>query len=89
MKNIAFEAVCKFAGSQKKLADRLGVTPGFISQVVNGRRPVPIEWCPVIEEMTGGMYLCEFLRPDVKWGVVRRTAAAAAPKMEFAQKSSS
>lgn len=78
MKNLAFEAVCKHFGSQKKLAAILGVTPGCVNHVINGRRPVPIEWCPIIEEASDHRIYCEYLRPDVKWSVVRSNAIAAA-----------
>ena len=71
MKNLAFEAVCKHFGSQKKLAEELGVSLGAISHVVNGRRPIPARWCPIIEEKSGRVFLCENLRPDIRWSVLR------------------
>lgn len=84
MKNLAFEAVCKYFGSQRKLAAVLGVTPAAIGHVANGRRPIPAEWCPIIEEATRGLYLCEFLRPDMKWSVVRRSTPDAQTKASHA-----
>lgn len=76
MKNLAFEAVTKVFGSQKNLAQALGVTPGAVWIVVHGRRPVPISWCPRIEKLTDGKIVCEQLRPDVSWDVVRQNGAA-------------
>ncbi len=76
MKNLAFEAVCRLFGSQKKLAEALGVTPGAVWIVVHGRRPIPLSWCPRVEELTNGKIVCEQLRPDVSWDVVRRNGAA-------------
>jgi len=35
---------------------------------------VPAEYCPLIEDMTGVM--CEELRPDVMWSVLRENKAA-------------
>lgn len=40
---------------------------------------VPAEWCPAVERETrarGTPILCERLRPDVPWGVLREQAAA-------------
>ena len=71
MKNLAFEAVCKHFGSQRKLAQELGVSFGAVSQVANGRRPIPSHWCPIIEEKSGRVFLCENLRPDIRWSVLR------------------
>ena len=36
------------------------------------RTRVPAEYCPLIEEATGGAVRCEDLRPDVKWAVLRQ-----------------
>lgn len=71
MKNKAFQAVCQFFGSQRKTAAALGVTPGAVNHVVSGRKRLPIAWCPRIEEATERKFLCEELRPDVKWSVLR------------------
>ncbi|MBS6615407.1 MAG: helix-turn-helix domain-containing protein [Sutterella wadsworthensis] len=75
MKNLAFEAVCQFFGSQKKLAKVLGVTPAMINHVVTCRRPIPENWCPIIERETAGRIRCEQLRPDVDWAVLRQPIA--------------
>lgn len=73
MKNLAFEAVCKFFGSQRKLARILGVSPAMVNHALYGRRPIPEHWCPLIEKETRGQILCEQLRPDVCWSVLRQT----------------
>jgi DNA-binding transcriptional regulator YdaS (Cro superfamily) len=52
-------------GNQSKLADALGVTPGFVSQWLNGVRPVPAVRCKDIEKVTNGKVKREELRPDV------------------------
>lgn len=70
MKNLAFMAVCQFFGSQTKTAQVLGVSKEMISAVVHGRRPVPIEWAPIIEEKSSGRFLCEEICPRIKWSVV-------------------
>jgi DNA-binding transcriptional regulator YdaS (Cro superfamily) len=33
---------------------------------------VPTEHCPLIEDLTEGRILCEDLRPDVRWDLVRK-----------------
>ena len=70
MKNMSFVAVCQFFGSQTKTALILGVSKGMVNQVVLGRRPMPNEWAPIIEEASGGKFLCEELAPKVKWSVI-------------------
>ena len=70
MKNLSFMAVCQFFGSQKKTAQILDVSIGMVNHVVQGRRPMPSEWAPIIEEASGGKFLCEELAPNVKWSVV-------------------
>ena len=51
-------------GSQKDLAAALGVSAGFVSHMVMGRRVVPPKYCPRIEEITGGQVTRKDLRPD-------------------------
>lgn len=52
-------------GTQRHLADALGVSPSFISQWLSGIRKVPASMCQDIEDLTGGEVKCEELRPDV------------------------
>lgn len=54
--------------------DRRNVAPWFHTE-----RPFPAEHCPKVEEATraaGQTVLCEELRPDVSWGVLRQQAGA-------------
>jgi DNA-binding transcriptional regulator YdaS (Cro superfamily) len=52
-------------GSQSALAQALGVTPQFISQLANGSRPVPAKLVRKIETATDGQVSCHDLRPDI------------------------
>lgn len=52
----------------------------------NGTRRVPAEYCPRIEEATGGAVRCEDLRPDVRWDVLRGGATAPAATAQAATK---
>jgi DNA-binding transcriptional regulator YdaS (Cro superfamily) len=60
--------------TQKEFAERLGVTPGLISQWMVGRAPVPPERAMEIERLTRGMVTRLELRPDVfgSLGIRRR-----------------
>lgn len=70
MKNLSFLAVCNYFGSQRKMAEVLHCTPGFVGHVVHGRRPMPVEWAPIIERESGGKFLAEELAPSVAWDVL-------------------
>jgi DNA-binding transcriptional regulator YdaS (Cro superfamily) len=61
----------KAVGSQRRLAEMLGVTPGAISQWLGGN--VPVERCVDIEKATAGKVSCEELRPDHadRWAYLR------------------
>lgn len=61
-------------GSQARMASLLGVTRAAVNQWKTEGRTVPAEHCPAIEEATGGAVLCEELRPDVNWSVLRKPA---------------
>ncbi|MGI9573883.1 transcriptional regulator [Alloalcanivorax xenomutans] len=52
-------------GTQKSLAERLGVDPSFVSQWISGIRKVPASMCQDIEDLTNGAVRCDELRPDV------------------------
>ena len=71
MENSTFKAVCQFFGSQRKTAAALGVTAGMVNHVAMGRRPIPARWCPQIEQASKRQFLCEELRPDIQWSVLR------------------
>lgn len=80
------DAAARVVGSQKALADLLGVTRAAVGQWKEEGRRVPAEHCPVIERETGGKVRCEELRPDVAWDVLRMQAGAeAAPEDQAAQ----
>lgn len=70
---------CAAVDGQARLGRLLGVTPGAVSQWVRGVRPVPADRAPDIERLTrehGKPVLCEELRPDVAWHVLRGTQAS-------------
>jgi DNA-binding transcriptional regulator YdaS (Cro superfamily) len=73
----AIERAIKCFGSQAAMASALGVTQPTISEWLRGERKVPTKRCPVIERETrarGVVILCEELRPDVAWSVLRAPA---------------
>ena len=57
--------------SQKQLAEKLGVTPEFVSMLVAGTRTGSIEKCILIEELTNGEVTVEDLRPQNSWNKMR------------------
>ena len=57
--------------SQKQLAEKLGVTPEFVSKLVAGKRTGSIEKCILIEELTNGEVTVEDLRPQNSWNKMR------------------
>lgn len=74
------ERACKIIGSASALAARIGVTPQFVSQLRKGA-PIPPALCPLIELATrerGEAVLCEELRSDVRWDVVRGSCVTSA-----------
>lgn len=68
----------KGRGSQRDLADKLGITPVLISQWANVLRPVPPERCVEIERATGGEVSRKDLRPDDWYKIWPELAAAPA-----------
>lgn len=71
------QRACQVCGSGTALASAINKSPQFVSQMVQGGRPVPAELCPVIERATKGAVRCEELRPDVAWSVLREQAEPA------------
>lgn len=55
---------CEILGSQAALARTVGVTPPFVSQWITGDRAVPVRFCTIIEQATGGKVTRKDLRPD-------------------------
>ncbi|MFY2845622.1 transcriptional regulator [Achromobacter ruhlandii] len=52
------------ASSAAALARHVGVSPALVYQWRTGRRPVPVEHCAAIEQVTGGDVSRRDLRPD-------------------------
>ena len=61
------EKAAEIAGSEKALADWLGVTKAAVWQWKQEGRKTPIEHCPEIERRTGGAVTCEELLPGATW----------------------
>jgi len=74
----ALSKAIEIAGSQKALADLVGVGNRTLWAWVS-RGNVPAERCPDIERATGGKVTCEELRPDLadQWAYLRGTEKAA------------
>jgi len=68
----SLEHAIRLLGSQKALADAIGVSPKTVWAWVN-RKAVPAEHCPAIERATNGAVRCEDLRPDVDWAYLRNS----------------
>jgi DNA-binding transcriptional regulator YdaS (Cro superfamily) len=72
----AIERAIKCFGSQSAMAAVLGVKQPTVSEWLRGDRQVPAERCLLIERETtarGAPVLCEELRPDMQWGVLRQS----------------
>ncbi len=54
-----------YFGNQKRLADAIGVSRGYINHIATGRRKISPKICVVIEKETKGMILRSELRPDL------------------------
>ena len=61
----------KTRGAAAELARRLNIPPVLISQWRHGTQKVPEDKCLMIESVTDGKLICEDLRPDVPWFVIR------------------
>lgn len=59
-------------GNAAKIASTIKISPVYISLWASGRRQVPAERCPDIEQATNGEVTCEEMRPDVNWIVLRK-----------------
>lgn len=73
--NDAARSAIRTLGGPTKAAKRLGIGARK-AQTIQAwlRTRVPAEWCPLLEEATrevGVPHLCEDLRPDVAWRVLR------------------
>ena len=71
------QAIAYFGGSQSTFSRAIGTNSmKVVNNWIRRNRRVPAEWCPSIEEATGGTVSCELLRPDVKWYVLRTGSPA-------------
>ena len=61
-------------GGISKLANALGISSSYLSQLSSGLAPVSPERCIEIEKATGGAVRCEELRPDVDWAYLRKSS---------------
>lgn len=60
-------------GGISKLANALGISSSYLSQLSSGLAPISLERCIEIEKATGGAVRCEELRPDVDWAYLRKS----------------
>ena len=61
------------------VARAVGLAPAYLSQIVNGTRPVPAEHCAALERATGGAVRRWDLRPgdwDRIWPELKNTEGA-------------
>lgn len=62
-------------GAASGLAEKLGVSPSYLSQMAAGTSPISTERCVLIEEATAGAVMRWDLRPDdwhANWPELRR-----------------
>jgi DNA-binding transcriptional regulator YdaS (Cro superfamily) len=78
----ALEKAITAAGGVTRLAELIGQSPQTVSNWKNRSGGIPpVEHCPDIERVTrelGAPVLCEELRPEVDWAVLREPIKAAA-----------
>ena len=65
------------ANGCKALAEQVGTSPAYMSQIANGHRRASGEMAIAIEKATNGAVRCEDIRPDIDWTVLRGTDRAA------------
>ena len=73
------EKAAEIAGSEKALADWLGVTKAAVWQWKQEGRKTPIEHCPEIERRTGGAVTRRELRPNDWQTIWPELATTASP----------
>lgn len=61
-------------GLASDLAETLGVSRPYLSQMASGISPISPERAVEIEKATKGAVTCEELRPDVDWAYLRGTS---------------
>lgn len=62
--NVHIQTVVNEVGSQVRLATLLGVSPGFVNQLLKNRRPTPPSLCPRIELLSNSKVARKDLRPN-------------------------
>lgn len=55
----------KITGNQSEFARQLGVSPQFISSIINNKKEFPPTLCKKVKQITNGRVLEHELRPDV------------------------
>ena len=71
--NKAFDAAIKRLGGPITAAKAMDITPAAVSRFATGDRPLPLERCVELEQLSG--VACELLRPDKLkfWTYLRST----------------
>ncbi|WP_392564345.1 helix-turn-helix domain-containing protein [Orbus wheelerorum] len=73
--NTFLEMAIKKIGSQKKLADEIGVVQSCVWKWLHGETRIPLDKAMNIELLTKGQVKCEELRPDINWSILRNKKA--------------
>ena len=60
---------------QVVFATACGTTVGYLRKAVSAGQRISAETCINIERESCGVVMCETLRPDVDWGVVRKSSS--------------
>ena len=64
-KNLALIKVIRKVGSMTKLANKLNVSPSFISHLAKGRKKIPARYVKKLVELSEGEVMKKDLRPDL------------------------
>lgn len=70
MSTEAIQRARDIVGGTVALATALQVKAATVSGWIVGKRPVPLERCPVIERLTANRVTRKDLRPDVDWSAL-------------------
>ena len=63
----AIKRASDLVGGRVALARLIQVSPSYVSQLIAGARPLPVERCPEIERATSGAVTRRDLRPADWW----------------------
>lgn len=58
-------------GGRKALAERLGISPSYLSQLASGVRPCSIPMAALLERESEGVCRAEEVLPAVDWDLIR------------------